>query len=616
MRVKRVFLLTFGLLYIISHTVYAQGDPALADSLYKVAGELKDKSYFLHAASVYRQIQGFPTWMENAENARKLFNSTAFVYYKAQQYDSSAYFYQKSNEMAVQLQDTTRIIASYNSLALAYRLLGFYSKAIDNNQQALLLAKASSDFEKIIDIANTTGLIYYNLKQFDQALDTHRDALLIAFEIRDSARMAAMYNNIAMSHFDLGYYDSSLYYNTKSLHLKKLLNIPRAEHFSTLNNIGEDYLAMDSLDLAEQYLSEAYQICIESENVEEEIATLSNLAELALKRGDYRLADRYLNHVSALLKKVYVKDLYLDYLALKTALLEKQGTYRDALKSYKELSALQEEIFQSEQLDVQRVEASYALREKDLEAQNLAQEIALAKAASRRNAQLVLFLLLGLVAASVVAFFFIRLNRKLADSYKLIQLQKLDLKHSTFNMLNRIQSMLRITSYSLPDTESREKLYQVESAILSAASLQHFTYGIEHTDEGSLGEFLKELVGSLKEAFSSSGHTGISYLVEIRDDAVLPVTTLLNCGMMVGEIVTNAVKYAFVSEPEPKISVCLSRLDSCLLLQVGDNGKGMRMERKNDGVGADLIRKLARLMKAELIVDNNGGTWYRIKFKA
>lgn len=240
---------------------------------------------------------------------------------------------------------------------------------------------------------------------------------------------------------------------------------------------------------------------------------------------------------------------------------------------------MQEEIFQSDQLDVQWVEPAYALCEKDLEAQNLAQEIALAKAALRTNAQLMLFLPAGIVAASLFAFFFIRLNRKLAESYQLIQLQKLDLKHATYNTLNRIQSMLRVTSYGMPDTATREKLYQMESAIRSAASLQQFTYGIEHKDEGSLGQFTKERVGRLKEAFSSSAHTDISYLVEIRDDAVLQATTLLNCIMMAGLKVKKAVKYVFLHQPEPKISVCLSVLGSYLLPQVGDNGIGMRAER-------------------------------------
>lgn len=575
-----------------------------------------DGQHYEEAIEVLMALKSKPSWMENPSNARKTFNNLGYCNFLLQKYPESAENYEQSTLLAGELQDTTKWITSQMSLAMAYREMGLYSKSILVNQEALRLSKIRMDWESEGSILNAIGIMYQNLREWDKAIGLHRDALGLSAAHDDSLMVSYLMTNLAISHEAMGYLDSSLYYNLLSLKIKELLQLDQLDQVSNINNIGEDYLIMDSLDLAAQYLTLANKLYLEKADKNGLIGNYNNLAKLSLKKSLFDEAELYLNESMKLLEETEVKNLYLDYLTLRTALLEGQKRYVEALASYKELSALQEEIFQSEQLDVQRVEASYALREKDLEAQNLAQEIALAKAASRRNAQLVLFLLLGLVAASVVAFFFIRLNRKLADSYKLIQLQKLDLKHSTFNMLNRIQSMLRITSYSLPDTESREKLYQVESAILSAASLQQFTYGIEHTDEGSLGEFLKELVGRLKEAFSSSGHTGISYLVDIRDDAVLPVTTLLNCGMMVGEIVTNAVKYAFVNEPEPKISVCLSRLDSCLLLQVGDNGKGMRMERKNDGVGADLVRKLARLMKAELIVDNNGGTWYRIKFKA
>lgn len=575
-----------------------------------------DGEHYEEAIEVLMALKSKPSWMENPSNARKTYNNLGYCHFLLQKYPQSAENYEQATLLAEELRDTTKWITSQMSLAIAYREMGLYAKSIFENQEALRLSKIRKDWESEGSILNAIGIMYQNLREWEKAIHIHTEALELFTAHDDSLMVSYLMTNVAISHEAQGLVDSSLFYNLRSLKIKELLQLDQLEQVSNINNIGEDYLIMDSLDLAAQYLTLANELYLEKGDKNGLIGNYNNLAKLSLKKSLFDEAELYLNESMELLEETEVKNLYLDYLTLRTALLEGQKRYVEALASYKELSALQEEIFQSEQLDVQRVEASYALREKDLEAQNLAQEIALAKAASRRNAQLVLFLLLGLVAACVVAFFFIRLNRKLADSYKLVQLQRSDLKHATFNTLNRIQSMLRITSNSMPDIASKEKLYQVESAILSAASLQQFTYGIEHKEEGSLGQFIKELVGRLKEAFNSSGHAGISYLVDIREDTVLPVNTLLNCGMMVGEIVTNAVKYAFVNEPEPKINVCLSRSGSHLLLEVGDNGIGLVPEKKNNGVGADLIKKLAKLMKAEISVHNQAGTWYRIKFKA
>lgn len=575
-----------------------------------------DKEDYEEAIEALMVLKSQPNWMENLSNARKTFNNLGYCYFLLQKYPESAENYEHASLLAKELQDTTKWVTSQMSLAMAYREMGFYAKSILVNQEALRLSKIRNDWENEGSILNAMGIMYQNLREWDKAIELHREALGLFTAHADSLMVSYLMTNVAISQEAKGFLDSSLYYNLRSLQIKELLQLEQTDLVSNLNNIGEDYLIMDSLEFAAQYLTLANELYRKKGDKNGLIGNYNNLAKLSLKKSLFDEADVYLKESLKLIQETQVKHLYLDYISLRTALLEGQKRYFEALKSYKELAALREEIFQSEQLDVQRVETSYALREKDLEAQNLAQEAALARAESKKNTQLMLFLLAGLIAATVVAFFYIRLNRRLAESYKLIQLQKLDLKHATYNTLTRIQSMLRITSSSITDRASKEKLHQIESAVLSAASLQQFTYDIENEEAVSLGEFLEQLVSRLKDVFSSSGHSGISYTVEIQEDAILPVKTLLNCGMMVGEIVTNAVKYAFKEVEEPKIHVSLARSGSHLLLQVGDNGVGIDAKKSREGVGTDLVRKLAKYIKAQLTVKNEGGTLYTIRLNA
>jgi len=95
----------------------------------------------------------------------------------------------------------------------------------------------------------------------------------------------------------------------------------------------------------------------------------------------------------------------------------------------------------------------------------------------------------------------------------------------------------------------------------------------------------------------------------------MPVKTVLNCGLMVAEIVTNSIKHAAHEVENPKISLCLSRSENHLLLLVGDNGKGSADKAEHTGVGQGLISRLARFIQAELTVTTEGGTCYLIKLK-
>lgn len=614
---KKIFVCVFLWLGVPIVNSSAQSIPELAnpDSAFQYAGSLIDNGRFQDAVEVLTTLERQQIWMEDRHNARRTFNNLGYCHFLLQKHPESAFYYEKAVTLAQQLQDTSKWITSQASLAMAYRQMAHYARAMDANQAALRLSELSNSHENSVSILNTMGLLYQNLEQWDKALENHRTALPISIYLSDTLMSAYIYTNLAISHAELGHRDSSLYYNLRSLELKRMLNLPPHDLTSNLNNIGEDYLALDKLELAEAYLMQASKLYSEKGENSGLIISHNNLGNLALKKSDYEKAWRHLERARELLDKTHIKDLYLDYLELKTSLLEKLGNYKGALTAHKELAVLREEVFQAERLAVQQVESSYLLREKELERATAAQEAELAKAESKRNIQWMVFLLIVLSAAAGVAFFFIRLSRQLSESNRIIQTQKLDLKHSTYNTLMRIQALLRLTTDGMPDTYSKEKLQQVEAAIISAASLQQFTYNIENENEVSLGKFLQELIERLKEAFSNSGHAGISYSVEIKDDGVLPVKTVLNCGLMVGEIVNNAVKYAFPDVPEPKIEISLTRSGQHLLLRVGDNGVGLDIGKKNNGVGTGLVFKLAKYIRAGLTVRVEGGTWYTIQLK-
>lgn len=587
------------------------------DSLYKLAGRLLDENKVGEAVRIYCLLEKDPNWSKDPTNLRKTYNNLGYSYYSLMNFDSSLFYYQKSNRLAVSLGDTSKIIESFNSLALSYSNLGLYGLSLENSQAALAVAEAARNVKAEANIQNTMALMYYSLGDISSSLQYHRLSLAKATQLGDSIMMSFGLNNIARCYERRGQHDSSLFNNKKALEIKRRLSMADKDVVTTLNNIGSDYLKLDSLYLAEQYLNESNSIYRILDNRRGLVISFNNLADLAIARGQFFKAKEYLDSGAVILDHIKAKDLFLEYLERRVALMEKMGRHVDALKYQKDLAALKEEIFQEEKLNVQKVESAYLLKKKEQERENANLAAALAQEESRRNSRFIVFLFLGLMIAIFLSIVFLRLNRKLKASNLIVQAQKQDLKHSTYNTLMRIQALLRMTSDGIADNHTKEKLKQAEASIIAAASLQHFTYQIENESTIALGKFLEQLMIKLKEAFVVSDSPKISYLVEIEHEEVLPVETVLNLGMIVGEIVSNAMKHAFNTEIEDaKISLKLKKSGENIQVQVADNGVGLDREKIGIGVGTGLMQRLARYIKADLTVSNHSGTTYTIKLKS
>jgi two-component sensor histidine kinase len=585
------------------------------DSVYSLAGDYLNDHKFEQAIKLLYLLEKEPAWIGDLSNLRKTYNNLGFSYYKIQKYDSSLFFYVKSNELAIALQDTTRIIASFNSLAMGYSHMGLYGLSLEKSQSALELAQLNRDDGMTAHIQNTMALTYYDVGDITGALTHHRMSLATSKSLGDSIMMAYGYHNIARCHQQLGEYDSSLFYNRKALDLKEKLSLENSAIVTTINNIGLDFLKLDSLSLAEKYLARSHSIYRAVGDQRGLALSYNNLSDLAIRRKQFQTARAYLDSGALILDQIGVKELQADHLALQVTLMENIGQTAEALAYYKELAALKEEIFQQEKLNVQEAESNYLLRGKELERANAAQEAAFVKATNQRYLQLIAILAFSVIATGGLIYFLLRFNRILKVKNNIIRSQKEDLKHRTFNVLMRVQSLIRMASENLTDENSKQVLANSEAAILSAAALQQH---LSHDGENSqimLGHYLEDLVGRLEEVFHLTGHP-ISYKVDIREESSLPTNTVLNVGIIVAELVTNASKHAFTKEiVQPEITVRLEKKGANLHVSVQDNGVGLPLVEKQ-GIGTGLVKRLAGYIKAELSVQSETGTFYTLKLPA
>ncbi|WP_200978433.1 tetratricopeptide repeat protein [Echinicola sp. 20G] len=607
-------LISFFLVWTICFSFGQEPFQSKQDSLFDLTNTYLDEGKYQEANQVLLPLLQDRKWINNLTNKRKVTNNLGFSYYYLGQYDSSNHFYILTNQAATELKDTVKIISSFKSIAMSYRRMGLYSKSLESSQKALEVAKIKKDTGSASEILNTIGLMYIDLGENELAAKSHRESLALALAIGDSTMEAYAYNNLAMAYRKLNYIDSSLYYNFRSLDLKNRLSIVNTA--STLTNIGLDFLKLNQLDSAQKYLEWANIVYHKNEHQIGYLVSYNNLADLFLHLGQYQIAKSYLDSGATLLHAVTLKDLLLDHYDLKVRVNEKMGQHEDALMALKKLADLKEEVFLEEKLQVQKVESRFLLRERELENEYLEQETVLAQARIRTNEQFIIFLAILVGLSIIFGLFLFRFNRKLKEKNLIIIDQKKDNEHRIYNFLTRLQQLLRLASESISDEKAKEVLRNSEAAIISIASLQEYlTYSNHEEEDVLLGKYLLDLTAHLEELFRHTGQK-IDFRVEIDSNAKstrLSVPTLLNLGLIVSEIITNASKYAFNETINyPKISVSLKRQANVILIHLEDNGIGISNE-ASEGLGTKLIGRLARYIQAEISLQSDVGTRYTLK---
>ncbi|HRZ90589.1 MAG TPA: sensor histidine kinase, partial [Spirochaetia bacterium] len=136
----------------------------------------------------------------------------------------------------------------------------------------------------------------------------------------------------------------------------------------------------------------------------------------------------------------------------------------------------------------------------------------------------------------------------------------------------------------------------------------------ERYEESSVREYIESLVESMEDALSV--HEGISLLPRV-EDFQLPTKKLFPLGIIVNELVTNALKYAFEGREAGTVAIRLERIGPSATLEVRDDGKGLpegfRIE-DSRGFGITLVRMLAEQLGGTFSMESAGGTRAELRF--
>ncbi len=192
-----------------------------------------------------------------------------------------------------------------------------------------------------------------------------------------------------------------------------------------------------------------------------------------------------------------------------------------------------------------------------------------------------------------------RLEHERSAAHERIAALLQELGHRIKNNLQIIASMINLEARNHKSGDGKAALERMSHRIAALGRLYSVLGKANAVEEVDAATYLEELCRELIESVQQEGGKSLSLKTDI-DSQPLPADRAIPLGLIVNELVTNAVKYAFPIATSGTVMVALKRVEGELCLSVSDDGDGIDPLRADSGVGGRLVEIFAQQLGGQL----------------
>jgi PAS domain S-box-containing protein len=208
-------------------------------------------------------------------------------------------------------------------------------------------------------------------------------------------------------------------------------------------------------------------------------------------------------------------------------------------------------------------------------------------------------------------------ERKLQNSLKEKEVLLKEVHHRVKNNMQVISSILNLQSSYIDDEKALAVLSESQDRIKSMSFVHESLYQSDTMSEVNFAEYIQNIARNLYHSYGRpQGGIEIVYHLE---HIFINLDTSIPCGLIINELVSNALKYAFKGRKTGTIDIHLSRQSAEILrLVVEDNGVGLPESfnvETAESLGLQLVTTLATQVGGVLKVESKNGTRFSIDFK-
>ncbi|HPJ36610.1 MAG TPA: PAS domain-containing protein [Spirochaetota bacterium] len=188
-----------------------------------------------------------------------------------------------------------------------------------------------------------------------------------------------------------------------------------------------------------------------------------------------------------------------------------------------------------------------------------------------------------------------------------------ELQHRVKNSLAMITSLISLELGQSENPDVRRSLKTIEGRVMVLNKLYQLLYSGEGSSELPLDIYLKTIIGSITEGYGDSAGK-VSVITEL-DNIDIDPKRATSIGIILNELLTNSIKYAFTGRDSGTVNVALQLDDNSIKLKVSDDGEGLPENFNSElsaGLGLKLINLLTIQMKGEFRINSSGTPYFEV----
>jgi PAS domain S-box-containing protein len=190
-----------------------------------------------------------------------------------------------------------------------------------------------------------------------------------------------------------------------------------------------------------------------------------------------------------------------------------------------------------------------------------------------------------------------------------------EIHHRVKNNMQVITSLLNLQSRTIRDEQALSVFQDSQNRVKSMALIHETLYQSKDLSRINFAEYLQKLVAHVSRSYRIRPEA-IKINTNV-DDVSLAIDTAVPCGLIINELASNSLKYAFPSDMKGEVNITFERADAQYVLRVSDNGVGLPPDfdpEKGTSLGMKLVRMLTDQLGGELECHNGAGTTFEITF--
>jgi two-component sensor histidine kinase len=513
---------------------------------------------------------------------------------------------------------------AFADIAFAYYLRSNYESALKNHLQSLELRKKVDDPRFIAISLGSIGMIYRAKKDYKKAIEYYKQAIEINSQTQNKAGLMSNYINLAGAFQSNKQYDSTYYYSKKSLELA--INKKRKiEILSSKINIATALVGLKKNDEALTLLKEIEVDSLLKKDKSNYLIFLHSMSQcyLHLKQFDNSVA--YGLKGLALSKSLGRKEVTMGIYDKLSKAYYAQEKYKEAYDCNDSVKTISEKILNLENIrNMNEMTVVYETVEKTKEIDRLVVDNshkAIEIASKKRERNYFILSSVLFLALSVVAFKAYSTNKKqkeklneqnkiIAKSLEEKEVLLREIHHRVKNNLQIVSSLLSLQSNYIQDEKALSAVMEGKNRVESMGLIHQNLYQEENLAVVDIQSYISNLCDNLFASYNIKSDKII--LKKDIQKINIDVDTVIPLGLMINELITNCLKYAFEKiEGQGIITLKLNEEAGKIKLSVHDNGVGLpaNFDNKNrKSFGYRMIHAFLQKLKATMNVYTDNGT--------